>query len=243
MKKCIIFLTLIVDLAFCIPQDEKTIQFKIDSLETDLRQLNKKLSNLSAELTKWKNVKENTIKIKSSKGKYIELVAQNQIDMLSAPSNLDGKKIQKIEKGDTVRLLDFEESFFTIAYKSLIGYAWEFQIYTFLSPLERQKIDIFKKEQIDAHDKIEKKRRQQQSEKAMNEKKRRLSLLYGETIVDRIVDGKIWIGMTKEMALESWGKPANINRTVNAYVTHEQWVYGLHTYLYFDNNCLTSWQD
>ena len=53
----------------------------------------------------------------------------------------------------------------------------------------------------------------------------------------------IGIGMSREQVLASvWGKPQQVNTTTNAYGTHEQWVYG-RSYLYFDNDRLTSIQN
>lgn len=53
-----------------------------------------------------------------------------------------------------------------------------------------------------------------------------------------------YIGMSKDEALQSsWGRPESINRTINAAGTREQWVYGGHNYLYFDNGVLTSIQN
>lgn len=52
------------------------------------------------------------------------------------------------------------------------------------------------------------------------------------------------LGDTTDQVLKStWGKPQRINRSGNAYGTHEQWVYGNGNYLYFDNGVLTSWQN
>jgi hypothetical protein len=48
--------------------------------------------------------------------------------------------------------------------------------------------------------------------------------------------------MTKDMVIDSWGKPEDINRTVTSSYIHEQWVYGSR-YLYFENGTLTSFQD
>jgi len=75
-------------------------------------------------------------------------------------------------------------------------------------------------------------------------KKRHQSLIkrFGKRNGEKIFKGVIWIGMTKEMALESWGKPEDINRTVSVLSVHEQWVYG-NAYLYFEGGILTSWQD
>lgn len=53
----------------------------------------------------------------------------------------------------------------------------------------------------------------------------------------------VTIGMTKDdVLLSSWGAPSNINKTVNAYGTSEQWVYDNYNYLYFENGILTSIQ-
>ncbi len=53
----------------------------------------------------------------------------------------------------------------------------------------------------------------------------------------------VTIGMTKDdVLLSSWGAPSNINKTVNANGTSEQWVYDNYNYLYFENGILTSIQ-
>ena len=51
------------------------------------------------------------------------------------------------------------------------------------------------------------------------------------------------IGMSKAQVLESsWGKPRDINRTINTNGTHEQWVYD-GGYLYFDGDVLSTIQN
>jgi hypothetical protein len=79
-------------------------------------------------------------------------------------------------------------------------------------------------------------------EKQQKENLNRLVKKYGKYNAKLILQNKIKIGMTKEMVIESWGKPEHISRTVTASVVHEQWVYG-DSYLYFDNGILTAWQD
>ena len=80
---------------------------------------------------------------------------------------------------------------------------------------------------------------------AEKQKQRRIKLIekYGETDGELIFKGKVRIGMSKEMCIEAWGKPSQINRTTNAYGTHEQWVYNLKSYLYFDSDALTTIQN
>jgi hypothetical protein len=58
-----------------------------------------------------------------------------------------------------------------------------------------------------------------------------------------IADGKVVLGMNKEMCSSAWGSPIDINRRIVRGLTHEQWVYGWGTYLYFENGVLTAIQD
>jgi len=64
---------------------------------------------------------------------------------------------------------------------------------------------------------------------------------FGQENFDRILQGKVKIGMTKEMCKLSWGEPEKINETITAGKKTEQWVYS-DNYLYFDNGILTAMQ-
>jgi hypothetical protein len=66
---------------------------------------------------------------------------------------------------------------------------------------------------------------------------------WSQDMCEVIAANKIRIGMNTEQVLAAWGKPNHINRSVGATYVQEQWVYGDHQYLYFDNDILTSWQD
>jgi|WetSurMetagenome_2_1015567.scaffolds.fasta_scaffold06003_7 hypothetical protein len=75
------------------------------------------------------------------------------------------------------------------------------------------------------------------------ERKDSLFAKYKKTIfINTIINKKVKIGMTKNMVLDSWGEPDDINRSVGSWGVHEQWVYG-ENYLYFENGKLTSFQD
>ncbi len=73
-----------------------------------------------------------------------------------------------------------------------------------------------------------------------SENTRRLMLIrqYGYTDGSNISAGKLWLGMTAEMALDSWGIPYQIKRTNGNFHITEQWIYS-NAYLYFDNGILT----
>ena len=63
---------------------------------------------------------------------------------------------------------------------------------------------------------------------------------YGKVNGNYIIDGKVKIGFTKQMCKEAWGEPESINTSTGSWGSHEQWVYGLGSYLYFENGRLTA---
>lgn len=64
-----------------------------------------------------------------------------------------------------------------------------------------------------------------------------------------IAQKKIWIGMTKDQLILSWGVPNDRNNTVGNWGTHEQWVYGdFGPYVYLEGKTnselvVKSWQN
>lgn len=64
---------------------------------------------------------------------------------------------------------------------------------------------------------------------------------FGQENFEKILQGKVKIGMTKEMCKLSWGTPNSINKTITSGKNTEQWVYS-DNYLYFDNGRLTAIQ-
>lgn len=64
---------------------------------------------------------------------------------------------------------------------------------------------------------------------------------WSDRVWESIENNKIFIGMTKEQAIFSWGEPLKINKTVGSWGAHEQWVYGSQN-LYFENGILMSFQ-
>ncbi len=58
-----------------------------------------------------------------------------------------------------------------------------------------------------------------------------------------IAEGKVSIGMTSEQAVAAWGRPNDINKTTYSFGVHEQWVYGISSYLYFEDGILTTIQN
>lgn len=82
-----------------------------------------------------------------------------------------------------------------------------------------------------------------QQEKEQKERKAALYRKYGKATAELILEGKVRIGMTREMCREAWGSPEDINTMSGSWGVHEQWVYGTNSYLYFENGTLASIQN
>jgi hypothetical protein len=60
--------------------------------------------------------------------------------------------------------------------------------------------------------------------------------------LEKLSLGNIWIGAPKDYAILSWGRPKDINRTVTAAGSREQWVYQ-GGYLYIENGKVVAIQN
>lgn len=105
--------------------------------------------------------------------------------------------------------------------------------------------DEYREEQRLLKEKEEREEQEQQAIFAQEEaqEKARLIKKYGKRKAQLILDEKVEIGFTKQMCIEAWGEPQDINRTITRNRVHEQWVYGIGCYLYFEGNYLTAIQN
>lgn len=232
-KRIFIFLFVLINLLnfrLSIGQTISKIDAQIDSLENIKKDLEKKLEIINEKILELKSKKEITELKKINESKILSKT-KNKTYLLSEPSNLS-KKIISIPAKSEVELIGYINSFFKVIYNKKIGFIWDLYVE------KNSMIETFKKSKTN-QTKIEEKQRK---ERLLAERKRRLKNKFGPTITKKILDSKIWIGMTKDMTIESWGKPKDINRTVGEWGVHEQWIY-TNTYLYFENGKLKSWQD
>lgn len=86
-------------------------------------------------------------------------------------------------------------------------------------------------------------KRKLENEKKKIQRREEIINKYGVENGEAILNHKVKIGWTKSMCFASWGKPWTIYRTTIATGVHEQCVYSLKKYLYFDNGVLTAIQD
>jgi hypothetical protein len=81
---------------------------------------------------------------------------------------------------------------------------------------------------------------QQQYEAQPEDRYAALVAKYGTDIGKRLYQNKVWKGVTSEMAIDSWGKPKQINRMYVDQSVDEEWIYSK-KWLYFRDGILIEW--
>lgn len=110
-----------------------------------------------------------------------------------------------------------------------------------INQIKTQELNL--KDSLDREIKIQK-IEEQKNQQARSVAKRKLNILnkYGDDIGNLILQGKIRIGMTESMLLESWGDPDRINKTITEWGIRQQFVYSTRDYVYLENGRIVSIQ-
>jgi hypothetical protein len=139
-----------------------------------------------------------------------------------------------VPKGSILEVIGSNKEYLKVKYDSMEGYLIYFLVssytYEFSAFVQNAK-------------KIEAEKKRIEEQKINADRKVAITKKYGSSAATRILEGKIWIGMTEAMLLDSWGQPEDINTTVNRYVTRKQYVYGSGRYVYVENGVVDAWQN
>ena len=227
----LLFISLLLSY-FSFNQSIEEIQTKIDSLKIEKLELERQLNHLSNEISELQQFK--LTKIKENEFKTGVAIFTKQKTNLYEERGTWTKTIATIPPLMTLLAYDFKNNYYFVEYDTLNGYVFCLDIETI-----EQKNKRIEKEQIKKQNQIQK---ELATQNELRERKNSLVRKYGEVNGEKIFNGKIWLGMTKEMVIDSWGQPRDINKSVGSWGVHEQWVY-YNSYLYFRNGKLTSWQN
>jgi hypothetical protein len=66
---------------------------------------------------------------------------------------------------------------------------------------------------------------------------------YGKNKGPMIAEGRVWVGVSQEMALDSWGEPDSRKKSEGSCGVNETWYYPEGKYIYFENGRLAKWKD
>lgn len=164
-------------------------------------------------------------------------------------SSIGSDRIGDFKKGDTVHLHSQREYHYYASKGDVVGYIPVKAINETVETIDFYNM-IRAREVLENAERIKRENEEFEAklkqDQAAADKKRRANIQtkfakYGQQTVEDIYRGKIWIGMTSEMAKYSLGEPNSINESVGRWGRNEQWVYD-NLYLYFDNSKLSSYQ-
>jgi hypothetical protein len=267
MKKSILLFGILFISNFLYSQEYKSSD--LDKLNIIKGRIEKSIMKLSDSLSIVKSqieeFEKQKILLKISQYKdsiFILGIASIEVPLRDAP-NPEGTSILIIKRGEKIRLYEYMvgKGYWYSSAHSSFGYVSDAFIYQgdsvkwykdifYTRNLNQEKliqIEKIKKEKIlqvekNRADSIRHKNEIKAQIQKEREKRDALIKKYGEVNGSKIYQQKIWIGMTRQMLLESWGKPDDINRTVGGFGVHEQFVYG-DKYVYVEDGEVTSWQD
>lgn len=66
---------------------------------------------------------------------------------------------------------------------------------------------------------------------------------YGKKKGPMIAEGRVWTGVSPEMALDSWGVPESKKKSEGSWGVNETWYYPEGKYIYFENGVVSKWKN
>ena len=224
MKNIQLIFCLLLTTFPCFSQKVSKLEKRLDSLRLLKEEYQRNIDLIQKEYTEI----EKTIfqlKFEQTLGDIFYSISGTNI--LKSPDTYE--VIIHLPSNRKVKMLDSNQKYYKINFKDSIGWVLKAAL-------------ISEKEQFE---RIQAKKAKEYSDSLeFANYKNSLIKKYGATSTAKILQGRIWLGMTDEMARESIGRPDKINRSVGSWGVHEQWVYdNRDEYLYFEDSILTSWQD
>jgi hypothetical protein len=133
--------------------------------------------------------------------------------------------IMIIPADSVVTVIDSDSTYFHVSYDDSEGYIFKRQ-----AVLEKEPVVASQNHQP-----------MQQVQKSTDDDRfRYLENKYGTSMAGKLINGKIWKGMSADMVNDSWGTAQKINRVINGNTIRERW-YFKNTWLYFENSVLLDW--
>jgi hypothetical protein len=262
MKKLVIIFILFV-CQKTYSQEVTRFQKQIDSLKAIKSDYEYKIKEV--------NILINQIEIKKSLTEFerfesiLYIVQGHQPMKIRNRDESSGKILFRPKEGETIKLIDYNDNndYWLVSYNNSVGYVSE--VYIEESPAidDYKKYLIVKKAQTEAQKAAERrileaqeseereKIRTREAEERVRyaqqiaaDKNKEMIKKYGSEVGKRIIQDRVWLGMTDEMARDSFGIPDKNNRTSGSWGVYEQWIYDVENiYLYFEDGILESWQD
>lgn len=235
MKK-FIFLIIIFSSFTCLAQETG-----ISELENQKKEVLNYIIILNDSIRKI-DLKINAIKAKEIQKMIVDSILKATVKKgakLRKTASPLGILITSLSEDVEVIIIDYIDGYFGVCTDSICGYMSDLWI-------KRNDVinDFIKSKEAEEREleRLEKESKLKEQKAEWVELEKQYIKKYGQNTYNKLKKGYYWIGMSREMATISLGRPNDINRTVGSWGVHEQWVYD-DLYLYFENGKLTSYQD
>lgn len=246
MKAFHITITFLLVSVIGVCQTPESIQLQIDDLEEAKISLENQIKEIDNRLNELYQQKHEATIAQNASGHFA--VTKSSAKLYNMPvANELRKVVAEIPKGTRLLITKWERACLRTNFGGKTGYLFPHQLefdnpeaYKALKEESQRLVREGKAEKADWEYLLDD--QQAAAEKKRKERLSKLTSKYGKIAALKIVEGKVWIGMTKEMMIESWGQPEDINRSVGSWGVHEQCIYG-DTYVYVENGKVASWQD
>jgi len=254
MKKLLFTLVLIGLSEFSFSQTPEAVQLQIDDLEEAKKNLQNQIEEIDTRLVELHKTKHELSLALADHG--FPGVTRQAVSLYDKALSVGRKSLAVIPKNTLLLVTELETGSYKTTYNGLIGYIPAFQ-FKFNDSKDKEPLEMKGKDPTelmaqqkvkteDRNEQLIKKAREEERQlrKEESRKKREEFLIrkYSNSVARKIINKEIWIGMTKDMMLDSWGYPEDINRSVGSWGVHEQCIYG-DTNVYVENGTVTSWQD
>ncbi len=168
----------------------------------------------------------------------VAVTVTSRVSVWSSPGTLS-QRVTILEPGTAIVVTGYRQKYFQIKYKSKTGYvdARDLPNTAALARLVEQSSEPSDRQSGVNSDKTSNGGRADDNAAKL----KLLTLLYGEKAATRMMQKKVWKGMTKTMVIQSLGEPKSVKKTVYENVTKEQWEYEDGTLLFFDNDILMAY--
>jgi len=250
MKRSAFLILLLLSLS--IYSQENVYRSKIDSLKSLKEKNNEQIAILNSKNTRIDdeietiNLKLDSIAVKNSNSEILH----SNIRTIFYGDEILEDRIENIPIGTVVGLIEEFDDKYKIRYKDRIGYVKKFAFITDAEHQKNVKAKKDKEEELKRKIEIAKQKEQEYiqeqieigKQRALAKEERRKELIkkYGSYNGKLIAEGKVAIGMSQKMVVDSWGKPSDINKDIYSFGVHEQWVFGSGNYVYFKDGIVTS---
>jgi hypothetical protein len=155
----------------------------------------------------------------------------SKAEVWSEPSS-ESKKIATLKAGEKVLIVGYlpAEGFFAVQYKAKTGYVMATRI-----PRSAELDAVMARGNALAPAPAKGTAPRLDNRAA---KLQVLTMIYGRQTAAKLMEGKTWVGMSKEMVIQSIGEPKSVKKVVFSNIIKEHWKYADGLDLYFENDTL-----